>query len=47
VEIGFVEPANATSFTIPYNMYQGGSWKFDLNQIVKSLRKKSVIALKK
>jgi len=47
VEVGFVEPANSTSFTIPYNMYQGDSWRFDLNQMEKSLRKESVIALKK
>jgi len=47
VEIGFIEPANATSFTIPYNMYQDGKWKFDLRHMENSLRKESVVALKK
>ena len=47
VEVGFVEPANATLFTIPYNMYQGDRWKFDPRQLENSLRKESVIPLKK
>jgi len=47
VEIGFIEYANATSFTIPYNMYQGGKWKFDLRRMETALRKESVVALKK
>jgi DNA-binding Lrp family transcriptional regulator len=42
VTIGFVEPANATSFTIPYNLYQAGRWKFDLRQIESSLRKEPI-----
>ena len=47
VTMGFVEPANATSFTIPYNMYQDGRWKFDSRQMESSLRKESVVPLKK
>ncbi len=47
IEVGFVEPANATSFTIPYNMYQGDRWKFDPRQLETSLRRESVIPLKK
>ncbi len=47
VEVGFVEPANATSFTIPHNMYQDGIWKFDPKHLESSLRKESVISLKK
>lgn len=47
VTMGFVEPANATSFTIPYNMYQGSKWKFDRRQLDNSLRKESVVPLKK
>jgi len=47
VTMGFVEPANATSFTIPYNMYQDGKWKFDRRQLDNSLRKESVVPLKK
>jgi len=47
VEIGFIEYANATSFTIPYNMYQGGKWRFDLRHMEIALRKESVVALKK
>jgi len=47
LDVGFIEPANATSFTIPYNMYQGDKWKFNLRQMENSLRKESVISLKK
>jgi len=47
VTMGFVEPANATSFTIPYNMYQGDRWKFDVRHMENSLRKESVVPLKK
>ena len=47
VTVGFVEPTNATSFTIPYYMYQDDRWKFDLRQMESSLRKESVVSLKK
>jgi DNA-binding Lrp family transcriptional regulator len=47
VSVGFVEPANATSFTIPYHMYQDNRWKFDPRQLENSLRKESVIPLGK
>jgi DNA-binding Lrp family transcriptional regulator len=47
VEIGFIEPANSTSFTIPYNMYHDDKWDFDVRQMENSLRRESVIALKK
>ncbi|HUI24060.1 MAG TPA: hypothetical protein VLY82_06700 [Nitrososphaerales archaeon] len=42
-----MEPAKATSFTIPYNMYQGDRWKFDPRQLENRLRKQSVASLKK
>ena len=47
VTMGFVEPANATSFTIPHHMYKDDRWKFDLRQMENSLRKESVTPLKK
>jgi len=47
VKVGFVEQPNASSFTIPYNMYQDGRWKFDLRQMENSLRRESVIPIKK
>ena len=47
VTMGFVEPTNATSFTIPYNMYQDDRWKFDLQQMENSLQKISVVPFKK
>ena len=47
VTMGFMEPANATSFTIPYSMYQDGRWKFDTRQMENSLRKESAASLKK
>ena len=47
VKVGFVEQPNASSFTIPYNMYQDGRWKFNLRQMENSLRRESVIPIKK
>lgn len=47
VKVGFVEQPNASSFTIPYNMYQDGRWKFDLRKMENSLRRASVIPIKK
>ncbi|HUI23861.1 MAG TPA: hypothetical protein VLY82_05660, partial [Nitrososphaerales archaeon] len=47
VTMGFMEPANATSFTIPYSMYQDGRWKFDIRQMENSLRKESAASPKK
>jgi DNA-binding Lrp family transcriptional regulator len=47
VKVGFVEQPNASSFTIPYNMYQDGRWKFDLRQMENSLRRESAVSIKK
>lgn len=47
MEISFVKPADSTSFTIPYNMYQNGQWKFDLRRMEAALRKESIVPLKK
>ena len=47
VDVGFVKASEAASFTIPYNMYQGGRWKFDLRQMANALRKEPVTPLKK
>lgn len=45
--IGFVKPDDASSFTVPYNMYQDDEWKFNLRQMENTLRKESVIPIKK
>jgi DNA-binding Lrp family transcriptional regulator len=47
VSIGLVKPADATSFTIPYNMFKDDRWKFDVRQMENALREESVIPLKK
>ena len=47
VEMGFVEQPNAYSFTIPYNMYQDGRWKFDLRRMQSSLSRGSTVPIKK
>lgn len=47
VDIGFVNPSEAASFTIPYQMYQKGEWNFDAKQMERALRKESVVPLKK
>ena len=47
VEVGFVMPSEASSFTIPYNMYQDNRWKFDSHQMDNALRKDLVVPLKK
>ena len=38
VDLGFIKPDEAASFTIPYNMYQSGAWKFNPRQIESALR---------
>jgi hypothetical protein len=47
VDVGFVEPTNANSFTIPYHMYRDNRWRFDPKQLESSLRKESVVPLGK
>jgi DNA-binding Lrp family transcriptional regulator len=47
VDVGFVKPSEATSFTIPYNMYRGDRWRFDPRQMEHALRKESVLPPKK
>lgn len=47
VDVGFVKPSEAASFTIPYNMHQGGRWRFDLHQMENALRKDPAIPVKK
>ena len=47
LEFGFVKPTESYSFTIPYNMYQGGQWKFNVKQMAKALQKGSVIPQQK
>jgi DNA-binding Lrp family transcriptional regulator len=46
VEMSFIDYAKASSFTIPYNMYRNGDWKFDVGQMAVALRKHSTIATK-
>ena len=47
VEMSFVKPSEATSFAIPYNMYQDGSWKFNIRQMESRLREDSIVPLQK
>lgn len=47
VDLGFIKPAEASSFTIPYNMHQDSRWKFNLRQMENALLKESVVPLKK
>jgi len=47
VEVGFVNYADATSFTVPYNMYQDGLWKFNVRQMETALRKETIVPLQK
>ncbi len=47
VSVGFVKPGEASSFTVPYNMYQDGEWKLNPRQMENALRKESVVPLKK
>lgn len=47
VEMGFVSLAEATSFTIPYNMYQDHGWKFDTQHMETALKKEAAIPMQK
>ena len=47
VEMGFIKPQEASSFTIPYGMYQNGGWKFDIRRMEAALRKESVTPMQK
>lgn len=47
VEMSFVNYADATSFTIPYNMYQDGRWKFNTRLMKTALRKEATTPLQK
>jgi len=47
VEVSFVNYADATSFTVPYNMYQDGVWKFNARQMETALRKETAVPLQK
>jgi len=47
VSVGFVKPGDAYSFTIPYNMFQDGEWKFNTRQMENALHKESVSSFKK
>jgi len=47
VEMSFVNYSEASSFTIPYNMYQEDKWKFDIRQMERALQKESVVPMKK
>jgi DNA-binding Lrp family transcriptional regulator len=46
-EMSFIDFANASSFTIPYNMYHDGNWKFDVGRMATALRKHSTITIEK
>ncbi len=47
VEISFIKPSDSTSFTIPYNMYQGASWKFNVRQMERALQRDAVTPMQK
>jgi DNA-binding Lrp family transcriptional regulator len=47
IDVGFVKPQEASSFTIPYHMYQDGNWKFDVRRMETALRKESIIPVPK
>jgi len=47
LEMSFVAPADASSFTVPYNMFQDGEWKFNVKQMEAALRKEAAIPLQK
>jgi len=47
VEMSFIDFTNASSFTIPYNMYRNGDWGFDVRQMATALRKHSIITIEK
>jgi DNA-binding Lrp family transcriptional regulator len=47
VDVGFVKPQEASSFTIPYHMYQDGNWKFDVRRMETALRKESIVPVPK
>ena len=41
IDVSFVKPAEASSFTIPYEMYRDDRWRFDVKQMEAGLRKHS------
>ena len=47
VEMSFVNLAEAASFTIPYNMYEDGGWKFNTRRMEAALRKEPAIPIQK
>ena len=47
VEMSYIKSNESTSFTIPYNMYQDGNWKFNLRQMEATLQRESVTPLEK
>jgi DNA-binding Lrp family transcriptional regulator len=47
VDIGFIKSTDTTSLTIPYHMYQNGSWKFDVHGIRNALKLESAALLRK
>jgi DNA-binding Lrp family transcriptional regulator len=47
VEMSFIKLAEATSFTIPYDMYHHGSWKFNPRQMEAALQRESILPLQK
>ena len=47
VEMSFVKLSEAGSFTIPYNMYQDGRWKFNTQQMETALKKEAIAPAQK
>jgi len=47
VTMGFIEPANAASFTIPYNMFRDNRWRFDPRHTENLLTKELLPSSKK
>ena len=41
VDMSFIKPDEASSFPIPYNMYQSGAWKFNPRRIESAIQRES------
>lgn len=46
-EMSFIKPDDASSFTIPHNMFADGDWKFNTHQMVAALRKETAFTPQK
>ena len=47
LEMSFVSPSEASSFTVPYNMFQEGAWKFNIRHMETALRKETAAPIQR